>query len=378
MPVIVNGRPWRRLPSPRRTKARSASGLTAGRLAVAVMAGVGMTVVAPAAGAPEEPPAVVEPFVDCVRHDGNRDTYWFGYEMTDGRPQLVPSGRRTAGLRGVNEILESEVDDPAATNRGQVEHFTAGVHHFAFAVTVERGQLLKWVVAMPAEVADDGSAKEHIAITEDLARCGPGTPRHSATAQTTGVSPAIRPSAGPELRILGRLVLGTVKFELVNVVSACSTGGTPLPPLVFWGYDDTVQQANEGLPLEVPRDGFAALPRLAIVRVDVFGGRVPFQRTLFGTRLLAHPQRPWTDPETGVTSRGVAATMVLADVYGRCRFGRDVITSREPMWGPATGFPALAVSVTDEATQTTMPLTCTLEPGCPVRVLAGPGGSRWR
>ncbi len=185
-------------------------------------------------------------------------------------------------------------------------------------------------------------------------------------------------TGGPSRVIDGILTQSSVTFTVGNVVSVCEAGGKPLAPLVLWGFDDAVTQASVGLPYEVPRDGFLPLPDRAVIRVDSFPSESLYVRTLVSTRRVLDPQRPWVNPLNGVASRGLAATMVLADVYGRCLFGHRVEVGTVPLWVPTDGNPSLVVTVTDETTQTTTALTCTLEPDCPITVIVGPGGVRWR
>ncbi len=137
--------------------------------------------------------------------------------------------------------------------------------------------------------------------------------------------------------------------------------------------------ASSGLPDEVPRDGFSPQPPWSVVRVDHFAsGIAPYARTFINIRRVADPQRLWVNPTNGVASHGLAVTMVLADVYGRCAFGHRVVVAEDPMWVPSNGFPRLVVTDTDPVTQTTQRITCTLEPDCPIQVLPGPGGVSWR
>lgn len=357
----------------------------AGAIAAVLFAGIWTT---PAAGADASVPPgrdagapTVVPRVDCVRRGESSDTFWFGYDMSSGTGSvLVRSGFGTLTRKEINAFVEFDddlvVDETA--NRSQIEFFVPGRHDHVFAVTVARGHRLSWSLATNSDTAA-GVVDLPITVSTDGApRCGRHTGRQSATIQTDRGEPLIRAAGGRRVLVGGLLVEGSVTFEVTNVVSACSDGGKPLPPAVLWGYDDAVVQASVGLPDEVPRDGFQPLPAKSVVRTDTFASESRYVRTYASSRRLADPQRVWTDPVSGVTSRGIAATMVLADVFGRCKFGRSVVTSAEPMWVAPSGFPTLVVTVTDQASQTTTPLSCTLEPDCPVRVVVGPGGARWR
>ncbi len=184
-------------------------------------------------------------------------------------------------------------------------------------------------------------------------------PRWAAQALTDGGVPDIIVGLGRSRSAGGRLVASSVVFDITRVRSACSSGGRPLEPLVLWGFDDSVVMANSGLPDEVPRNGYSPLPSRSVVRIDSFGPGVPYTRTFVNVRRIADPQRLWINPINGVATYGLAATMVLADVYGRCAFGHRVVVADDPMWVPVSGFPQLVVTHTDPVAQKTQQVTCT-------------------
>jgi hypothetical protein len=336
----------------------------------------------------EEPgdstPSVV-PRVDCRQRSGGSDTYWFGYRNQRGLPVLVRVAVPTDRGGPANAFAELDRDEvvDSAANRSQVELLLPGDHQRTFAVTVARGHELRWTLttmALPPVSEGGRSASWQVTVgTDGVPPCPRGTPRRSATVQTFRQDqPTIVVSAGPGRLRDGLLVASSLRFDVAGITSACSEGGTPLPAVVLWGFDDGAVPANEGVGTEVPRDGFVPLPPGLVARTDTFGSGSQYQRTLVGFRRIADPQRPWTSPETGVTSRGVAVTQVLADVYGLCRFGRDLVLSTLPMWVRPEGFPVLVRSLTDPASQSTVTVTCTTEPDCPIPTVAGPGGARWR
>ncbi len=324
--------------------------------------------------------AGIVPLVDCVEHAHGGDTFWFGADVDPILPaQLLPAQWGLASGDPTNGIVETA--DGAVVDHGpgrdQAEFFTPGMHHFMFSITVPRGHELQWTLLIPAD-ATAGVAPVTV-VTDDAPRCRGNAPRWAALALTDRGVPDITAGPGPSRSADGRLVASSVVFGITGVRSACSSGGRPLEPLVLWGFDDSVVMASSGLPDEVPRDGFSPLRPRSVVRVDYFGsGIAPYTRTFVNVRRVADPQRLWVNPTNGVAIHGLAATMVLADVYGRCAFGHRVVVAEDPMWVLANGLPRLVVTDTDPLTQQTQRITCTLEPDCPIQVLPGPGGVRWR
>jgi hypothetical protein len=330
---------------------------------------------------PTQRAATIVPILECVERGRGTDTFWFGADVDPlAPPQLIPAGWGISSddpTNGVVELVDGDIID-RGPGRDQAEFFAAGLHHFLFSITVARGNQLEWTIAAGADPATPGAAPATVS-TKDARRCRGDAPRWNALTVTDRSIPAIASAPGPTKSVGGVLIASSVVFRVDGVRSVCSAGGDPLPPVVLWGYDDSVKMANVGLQDEAPRDGFAPLPRRALVRTDLFaGGVVPYQRTLVGMRRVVDPQRVWVNPTNGTVSRGVAATMVLADVFGRCAFGHRVVIGTEPAFVPYSGLPSLLVTTTDEATQSTVQLHCTLEPDCPVLVVPGPGGVRWR
>lgn len=402
MSPILRNRSWLRL-SPRRhtlktSVRRKCSFVRDGGVAVVLLCATALQPIAAVdahATPPPPPPMVVEPyvhtFVDCVVRADDTETFWFGYEMPDDLAHfLVPVFGPNPLKNELSEVSPDGVvvNEGVLGDGGQVEYFLGGIHRRAFAVTVPRGHELKWTLTTPGDLIPEGSVpREAIAVTTDAPRCPKGTPRHSANVHLDHSNgPAIVVAPGPsKLDDDRRAVRTSVRFDVEGVVSVCSEGGVPLAPSVLWGYDDALTMANVGLNLDVPRDGFRPVPSRRVLRIDNFGSNSKYVRTFVATREVPQPQRQWTDSFLGVTSRGVAATMVLADVFGRCRFGDDVVVGKEPMYAVESGFPVAVASTTDEATQQSDPVNCSFPAvqlngpkECPVYVIRGPGGSRWR
>jgi hypothetical protein len=158
-----------------------------------------------------------------------------------------------------------------------------------------------------------------------------------------------------------------VALSTSGVTSACSSGGTPLPPRTVFGY-----LADEEVNV-VPLDPSQYTESV----IDPPGDLPPYtvRQTEVSTRAVADAYLPFN-------ANGIGRLRVRAfiDVFGRCQFGSTVVESTRPMYVPASSaatvpadkFVEVAVGEVTNCFIGTPPLTL------PCSLSFNPGGFRAR
>jgi hypothetical protein len=310
----------------------------------------------------------VTPLVECkivATPADPFDVYWFGYR-SDGTYWRQPGAN--------NQIIETTAGGApvaGATNRGQVVQFKPGERTRSFAVRVAPGNVPRWAVTVAVSIIEGTNPQATAVATPN-----PGTPlcpigvrRHSATVNVSAEPTIGFAAMGRRLDANGKLVASSIRFTIGNMTSACSAGGTPLPPQILWGYSS--------------RLGTAPIRPSSVVRTDILTStfqntsfEVPFVRTWKDRLSIADPQEPSTN-NLGETFYGVSGAGVIADVYGRCNVGGRVIKATEPLWVGITGFETVFYWYTNAAQQTVI-TPCVPSGldviGCPFRGGSSGGG----
>lgn len=321
------------------------------------------------------------PSVDCVFHaaKSTTSTYWFGYSLTNDDPlHDLPVTQPIGPINMFEELDATGAVVDATANRGQDTQFQTGTHTYQFGVTVPTGNALRWTIAAP----NPDIQTAHVLLGYWVAQittiappaCPPGFRAKSAAPQSPDFA-SINFAPTDQVVAKGLLKKGKVEFSLTGVTSACSAGGTPLPPKVLWGFSDYAV---------TPAINFA--PVKNVERIDTFtagdGAQSTFVRTWNGTRAIVDPQLPFTQIG-GVSSHGLATTRLLADVYARCSFADEsgdttTVTSKSVLWSPENGAPRTFAFVTDQATQTTRLATCASADTCEYDPGSPGGGIKFR
>jgi hypothetical protein len=294
-------------------------------------------------GLPPSTPPIVDLAAACVRWvGGGQLEAVFGYDNPDelsvyaglDQDTDVAHGnvivRNVFSLRPPHRTVQVEDTGPQATL------FLPGRHPHVFAVRFRLNERVAWQVRIPSSDEPQTDPGWKVTVRPRLfAPCGPRVPDHFAVVQTAGVfeSP-VNIVRDEDAHITGY----DMAVGVVGVRTVCSADGSPLP------FRDVVGWTNQ--PNVVP------LRTDEIIR-HVVAGNAVFEMTRIHVRAVLDVSQPvgWFGP--------------IADVTGRCRFGRQVVRS-DVFWAglPATG--TITPTIVDGAVVDLVP------------TLVLPGGNRIR
>jgi hypothetical protein len=212
--------------------------------------------------------------------------------------------RTTFRLRPPHRRVQVEDTGPQATL------FLPGRHPHVFAVRFRLNERVAWQVRIPS--SDDPNVDPGWKVTVRprlFAPCGPRVPDHFAVVQTATMTsgPANIVRDGDQ-----HITAYDLAFGVTGVGTVCSAGGTVLP------FRDLVGWADE--------PNIAPLPPDEVAYVVLGANNTVFEMTRTHARAVLDVSQDvhWFGP--------------IADVTGRCRFGREVVRS-DVFWAgvPATG-----------------------------------------
>ncbi len=295
------------------------------------------------AGLPPSTPPVVGLTAACVRvvrggqleavfgyHNRSELSVYAALDQETGETHNNVVVRKIFSLRPPHRIVQIEDTGPQATL------FLPGRHPHVFAVRFRLNERVAWQVHVPS--FDDPVIDPGWKVTVRprlLAPCGRHVPDHFAVVQRASVFESPVNIVRDEDK---HITAYDVEVGVSGVRTVCSAGGSPLAfkELVGWTEEPNV----------------APLRRDEIVYIVVSGNTV-FKMTNTHVRAVVDVSQEvhWFGP--------------IADVTGRCRFGRDVVRS-DVFWAGQPSNGLVTPTIVDGAVVDLVPS------------LALPGGSRIR
>jgi hypothetical protein len=288
------------------------------RLALATAAAVAL--VAPLAESGQVGAALITPnivpTVTCVIRGTKANSYWFGYSSDGATGWSIPAGSGNA----------LTASSGGTTNRGQTTQFLSGRHDGVFVVNgVVSGTTLTWAIS--------AAATRTVTTNLSVPNCPTGTPTASATPQSVAGT-SIGWNVSSTSNSSGTLLTTAWNFTPNGVMSACSTGGTPLAPSYIYGYSDAPFGGASPMAAGYAQNVNAVAAASIVGSVTDSSGRT-FTRTTQTSRTVTNVQLAQTVAGTltgTIINRGFGFSTVIIDAYARCQFGTSIVTSRDPIW----------------------------------------------
>jgi hypothetical protein len=268
-------------------------------------------------GQPPSTPPVVDLTAACVRWvGGGQLEAVFGYDNPGELSVFAGLDQDPGAFTGGNVIVRTIYSLRPPHRREQVEHtgpqatlFRPGHHPHVFAVRFRLNERVAWQVRIPS--SDDPNVDPGWKVTVRprlFAPCRPRVPDHFAVVQTASMVSGPANLARNEAQ---HITAYDLEFGVAAVRTVCSAGGTVLP------FKDLVGWTDE--------PNIAPLPPDEVAYVVIGANNTVFEMTRTRARAVLDVSQVvhWFGP--------------IADVTGRCRFGRDLVRS-DVFWA---GEPAL-------------------------------------
>jgi len=250
-------------------------------------------------GQPPATPPTVLPTVACVRAVGGLQLEAvFGFVNHGPLSADAPiSGNEN------RVVLERFRRPPVEASGPQVTQFVPGSHPHEFAVRFRIGQIPVWKVRVPSSDGDADPAWLASVRPTFLKWCDRHVPRHFSVVQAVPDQFTLSDVAHDAL---GNVVGYSYEAAFDLAVTACSAGGTPLPPDVVVGWSNGAENLE---PLAADD----------IIATEV-RGNAEYQLSRVRTRPAIDVSRP------------TIVTLPSNDVTGRCSFPDGSVVDSTTYW----------------------------------------------